>query len=350
MVQHLLLMMVAPPLLLLGAPLVPLLRGLPARVAKDALGPFLAWPALRARRPRAHAPGRLLARARRSRPGSGTCPALYQLALRLARLARGRARQLPRRRPALLVAGGAAVAQRARAGRAGRCRSICCSPTSQNTVFAAFLAFSERCSTRPTPRCRASAASSALDDQVGGGRADVGAVRRSIFLVPAAVHHGAAVLSPRGPADAGARCASARAAAAAVRCPAPADARLRCCAGRATRRVLRRARCCSLAAPVVADGLLGPRHEPDESRRRAALDGLARAHRRRRCSRPATSFCIACPFMLPRDLAARSAAGAPPLAARWLRTKWLAVGRSWWSSSGPTRRSVCGTARARPRG
>src|SRR5262245_33689456 len=47
MVQHVLLMMVAPPLLLLGAPAIPLLRGLPARVAKDALGPFLAWPALR---------------------------------------------------------------------------------------------------------------------------------------------------------------------------------------------------------------------------------------------------------------------------------------------------------------
>src|SRR5215470_15679586 len=46
MIQHLLLMVVAPPLLLLGAPAVPLLRGLPTRVAKDVLGPFLAWPAL----------------------------------------------------------------------------------------------------------------------------------------------------------------------------------------------------------------------------------------------------------------------------------------------------------------
>src|SRR5215468_3840380 len=44
--QHLLLMMVAPPLLLLGAPAIPLLRGLPPRFAKSALGPFLAWPAL----------------------------------------------------------------------------------------------------------------------------------------------------------------------------------------------------------------------------------------------------------------------------------------------------------------
>lgn len=46
MVQHLLLTMIVPPLLLLGAPAMPLLRGLPGRVAHDALGPFLAWPAL----------------------------------------------------------------------------------------------------------------------------------------------------------------------------------------------------------------------------------------------------------------------------------------------------------------
>src|SRR6266566_8132035 len=41
MVQHLLLTMVAPPLLLLGQPVLPLLRGLPRWVFKDALGPFL---------------------------------------------------------------------------------------------------------------------------------------------------------------------------------------------------------------------------------------------------------------------------------------------------------------------
>src|SRR5579862_3387982 len=46
MIQHLILMFVAPPLLLLGAPALPLLRGLPHAWAKNALGPFLAWPAL----------------------------------------------------------------------------------------------------------------------------------------------------------------------------------------------------------------------------------------------------------------------------------------------------------------
>jgi cytochrome c oxidase assembly factor CtaG/ferredoxin len=40
MIQHLLLIAVAPPLLLLGQPVMPLLRGLPRWVFKDALGPF----------------------------------------------------------------------------------------------------------------------------------------------------------------------------------------------------------------------------------------------------------------------------------------------------------------------
>ena len=47
MVQHLVLMMVAPPLLVYGAPTLPLLRGLPHVVCKRGLGPLLAWTVLR---------------------------------------------------------------------------------------------------------------------------------------------------------------------------------------------------------------------------------------------------------------------------------------------------------------
>ena len=47
MVQHLLLTMVAPPLLLLGAPQLPLLCGIPRHVASRVLGPFLQWPLLK---------------------------------------------------------------------------------------------------------------------------------------------------------------------------------------------------------------------------------------------------------------------------------------------------------------
>ena len=43
MVQHLLLLSVAPPLLLLGSPIMPLLRGLPRSFAHDGVGPFLRW-------------------------------------------------------------------------------------------------------------------------------------------------------------------------------------------------------------------------------------------------------------------------------------------------------------------
>jgi putative membrane protein len=43
MIQHVLLMAVAPPLILLGAPALPLLRGLPRRFARRALAPFLRW-------------------------------------------------------------------------------------------------------------------------------------------------------------------------------------------------------------------------------------------------------------------------------------------------------------------
>jgi len=44
MVQHLLLSTVAPPLILLGAPALPLLRGLPQSIAGNAVGPFLRLP------------------------------------------------------------------------------------------------------------------------------------------------------------------------------------------------------------------------------------------------------------------------------------------------------------------
>jgi cytochrome c oxidase assembly factor CtaG len=43
MAQHLVLMMVAPPLLVYGAPTLPLLRGVPHMVRKRGLGPLLAW-------------------------------------------------------------------------------------------------------------------------------------------------------------------------------------------------------------------------------------------------------------------------------------------------------------------
>jgi putative membrane protein len=44
MIQHILLMAVAPPLILLGAPALPLLHGLPQMFVRSGLGPVLRWP------------------------------------------------------------------------------------------------------------------------------------------------------------------------------------------------------------------------------------------------------------------------------------------------------------------
>jgi len=44
MLQHMLLMMVAPPLILLGAPLIPIVRGLPGVVVRRSIGSLLNWP------------------------------------------------------------------------------------------------------------------------------------------------------------------------------------------------------------------------------------------------------------------------------------------------------------------
>ncbi len=46
MVQHLLLTMVAPPLILLGYPMLPMLLGLPRWLVRDGVGPFLSYPPL----------------------------------------------------------------------------------------------------------------------------------------------------------------------------------------------------------------------------------------------------------------------------------------------------------------
>jgi cytochrome c oxidase assembly factor CtaG len=47
MIQHMLIMFVAPPLILLGSPQNPLFRGLPRWAIRDVAGPFLTWPLLK---------------------------------------------------------------------------------------------------------------------------------------------------------------------------------------------------------------------------------------------------------------------------------------------------------------
>ncbi len=47
MIQHMLIMFVGPPLILLGSPQNPLFRGLPQWAVRDVAGPFLTWPLLK---------------------------------------------------------------------------------------------------------------------------------------------------------------------------------------------------------------------------------------------------------------------------------------------------------------
>jgi cytochrome c oxidase assembly factor CtaG len=99
MLQHVLLTMIAPPLLWIGAPALPLLRPTGRRRWRG-LGPFLAWPPLLAARALVHPLVGWLALALATLlwhlPGRTSCVAR-------PRLAPLRARLLPRRGPALLV-------------------------------------------------------------------------------------------------------------------------------------------------------------------------------------------------------------------------------------------------------
>jgi cytochrome c oxidase assembly factor CtaG len=76
MAQHLVLLVVVPPLLLAGAPIVPLLRGLPSGRMRTALGAVVALA------DRRRAPGRRSRRALRSRTWGWHVPAAFELALR----------------------------------------------------------------------------------------------------------------------------------------------------------------------------------------------------------------------------------------------------------------------------
>ncbi len=128
-----------------GAPIVPMLRGLPrsARPRRARSVPRLAGAATRLGHALTHPVDRA-SRDGRWPCGAGTCPAPYELALRspiwhevehatfLRRIARS--------------SGGpsSAVAEPRRTGRRGRCLCTCSLGDLQNTVLAAILAFSER--------------------------------------------------------------------------------------------------------------------------------------------------------------------------------------------------------------
>ena len=323
MTQHLILMMVAPPLIWLGAPAAPLLRGLPQAVVKQGLGPFLAWPAL-------YRFGRRL-----SHPV--VCwlsfvvatwvwhvPALYELALRAP--AWHQVEHVCFLLTALLF--WYPVIQPWPSTpiwpRWAMVPYLLLADI-QNTMFSALFTFSERLlypAYATVPRLWGV---SALDDQATAG---------AIMWVPGSV----AFLIPLGWVI-----VEWLGAPTSVRTQ-PSAASLALSAGSTRRRRwdlldvpvvgsllrwrhLRRALQVTmlvLAAAVVADGLVGPQMGPMN------LAGVLPWTYWRGLSVIAllvagNVFCMACPFMLPRDLGRRL------LPARWrwpkpLRSKWLAVG------------------------
>jgi cytochrome c oxidase assembly factor CtaG len=323
MVQHLLLMVVAPPLILLGSPAIPLLRGLPRWAARDALGPFLNWP--------------LLERLGQALTHPAFCwvamavamlgwhvPAAYELALRSPGWHQVEhacffitsllfwwpviqpwpsASQWPRWVIPLYLLLGDVV----------------------NTILSAFLCFSNRI-LYPTYITAPHIFDLApLDDQVAAG-AIMWFVGSLAFLGPA-VMLTVQLLSPPPPAleptipdplrSSERRSAHTRFDL--LRAPGVGGLLRARYGRRALQSVL-----LVLALAVIADGLFGPRMSsmnlagvlPWTYGRGLVIIALLAA---------GNFFCMACPFMLPRELGRRLGFATH----RWpraLRTKWLAVG------------------------
>jgi cytochrome c oxidase assembly factor CtaG len=339
MLQHILLTMIAPPLIWLGAPATPLLRGLPDRLAVSGVGPFLAWPALqRAARAAVHPVvaglGFALAIAVWHLPGP------YQLALR----APGwhEVEHLTFVGTALLfwfpvVQPWPSTAQWPRWTMV----PYLLLADIENTILAALLAFSDRLIYPAYAAAPRLANLSALGDQAGAG-AMMWVVGSAAFLIPAVVIV-RELLEPglarareaermgrrRNPSTwlgTGGALHVLRHPTADTRRPSfdlltvPLLGRfLRWPYARRTVQVLMLA----LAAAVVADGLLGPQMGPMNLAgvlpwtywRGAVVVALLAA---------GNLFCFACPFMLPRE-AGKRLFGARRVWPVWLRSKWLAV-------------------------
>lgn len=346
MIQHLLLMMVAPPLLLLGSPWLPLLCGLPRTWVRDGLGPFLTWPALRKL-------GRTLTHPLVAGPLFMTVnvvwhlPPLYETALRSQSwhefehacfLA-----------TALLFWWPVILPWPARASwpRWAVIPYLLVADL-QNTALAAFLSFSGRVlypSYEAAPRLWNI---SALDDQAASG-AIMWVPGSLAFLIPAGLIAVQLLNARRGvrpreffaqttmrPVFATAQAEVGRASACLdvrttkrAEAPAPAFDLLRAPSiGTIFRwppfRRVAQAVMFLLALIVVADGLLGPQVSP------LNLAGvLPWTHWRGlvviTLLVAGNFFCMACPFMLVRDLGRRILPGRWPWPGA-LRSKWLAVG------------------------
>ena len=322
MAQHLLFMVAAPPLLLLGAPYAPLLRGLPRVFVREALTPFLAAPALkRLGRALTHPWTGLLAMA--VAMWGWHIPAAYELALRspfwhevehtsfllaatlfwwpVVRPWPSRARWPEWAVPLYLLAGDI-----------------------QNTVVAAILVFSDRVLYPTYTSIPRLFGLSALEDQALAGVL-MWVPGSLAFLVPAAV----AAWRLLAPTPEERAMAAVPLPARRERSHRPFDLLRAPVVGRVLRarwgrRVLQGV-LFLLAALIVIDGFGGPPAGAANlatslawtwGRALAVIALLAAGN----------FFCMACPFTLPRALARRFGLRAPRAFPAALRSKWVAGG------------------------
>lgn len=323
MVQHLLLMSVAPPLLLLGAPTVPLLRGLPRGWVREALGPLFRSRTL-------HAIGRFLLH-----PATGWIamnvaylgwhvPAAYELALRSP--AWHEVEHACFLFTSLLFWWTVLQPWPSRA-RWSRWAVVPYLVTADlvNTALSAFLAFSNRVLYPTYEAAPRIFGLSAMQDQAGAG-AFMWVVGSAIYLVPA-IGITLTLLSRQRPRHALVTIGGAPAAGR-VRAQREFDllrvpvigAALRSRYGRQSLQAIS----LLLMIAVIADGFVG---HPMAAMNLAGVVpwNVARALGVVALLIVGNLFCMACPFTLPRELGRRLGWARlrwPP----WLRVKWVGVG------------------------
>jgi cytochrome c oxidase assembly factor CtaG len=328
MAQHLVLMSVVPPLLLLGNPQVPLLRGLPRAWVRDAIGPFFAAPGV-------HALGRFL-----------THPVTAWLAMNLAYLGWHVpvAYELALRSSTWHEVEHACflgtsllfwwVVIEPWPGRSpwSRWAAVPLLVTADlvNTALSAFLAFSNRVLYPTYAAAPRVMDLTPMQDQAGAG-AFMWVIGSAIYWVPV-IAIAFSLLSRRKPAPKGAThgLVAINGAPAAGTLLAPRQnfdllrlpvlgALLRARYGRQSLQAISLA----LMALVIAHGLIG---HPMASMNLAGVVpwNIARALGVLALLFLGNLFCMACPFTLPRELARRIGGGRLRWPA-WLRLKWIGV-------------------------
>jgi cytochrome c oxidase assembly factor CtaG/polyferredoxin len=321
MTQHLILMSVAPPLLLLGAPAVPLLRALPRSALRDGLGPFFRTPALnRVMRLLTHPVCAWLAM-NIAYLGWHVPPA-YELALRspgwhevehVCFLGTSLLFWFPVIQPWPSVSYGSRWAL----------LPYLIGADLVNTALAGFLTFSPRVIYSSYANGPRVFGLSALDDQAAAGALMwvVGSIFYLVPLVVIAVH----LLSPQANRVAFGAAASRRSVA--IDRPARFDLLRLPLIGRLLRARYGRMTLQSVAfvtaVLVIADGFLG--HPMGAMNLAGVLPWTyVRAFGVIALLVLGNIFCLSCPFMLPRELGHRL--GLARLKwPRWLRGKWLAI-------------------------